>query len=150
MKDSALNNKQKKFVEEYLKSMNATKAAKNSGYSEKTAYSIGQRLLKNVEIQAAIDSELDAMHEKQKKVFIRAADSAINALIDTVENGRGLARVNAANSLLDRAGHKPIERVQAEVTEVIDGDEVRSKLLEGLLKEMPETPDRETHSETES
>ena len=39
------------FVDEYLVDLNATQAAIRAGYSEKTAYSIGQRLLKNVEVQ---------------------------------------------------------------------------------------------------
>ena len=42
--------RQEKFMEEYIMLDNATQAAKNAGYSEKTAYSQGQRLLKNVEI----------------------------------------------------------------------------------------------------
>lgn len=45
-----MTHKQKKFISEYLKTGNATEAAKFAGYSEKTAYSAGQRLLKNVEI----------------------------------------------------------------------------------------------------
>ncbi|MBC6109944.1 terminase small subunit [Pedobacter fastidiosus] len=45
-----MTHKQNKFISEYLKSGNATEAAKFAGYSEKTAYSAGQRLLKNVEI----------------------------------------------------------------------------------------------------
>ncbi len=46
-----MNNRQQLFCEEYLKDLNATKAAIRAGYSEKTAYSQGQRLLKNVEIK---------------------------------------------------------------------------------------------------
>lgn len=46
--------KQKKFADFYIESGNATEAAKKAGYSEKTAYSIGQRLLKNVEVSAYI------------------------------------------------------------------------------------------------
>jgi len=44
--------KQKLFADLYLTSSmgNATDAAKRAGYSQKTAYSIGQRLLKNVEV----------------------------------------------------------------------------------------------------
>ncbi len=41
-------------MHEYLIDLNATQAAKRAGYSEKTAYSQGQRLLKDVEIQATI------------------------------------------------------------------------------------------------
>lgn len=46
-----MNDKQKKFAELYAANPNATEAAKGAGYSEHTAYSQGQRLLKNVEVQ---------------------------------------------------------------------------------------------------
>src|ERR1017187_4042453 len=49
-----LNEKQQIFVREYLLDRNATRAAIAAGYSQKTAYSAGPRLLKNVEIQAEI------------------------------------------------------------------------------------------------
>lgn len=52
---------QKKFAAEYLKDCNATQAAIRAGYSQKTAYSIGQRLLKNVEIRNAIDTNLESI-----------------------------------------------------------------------------------------
>ena len=48
-----LNDRQQLFVTEYVKDMNATKAAERAGYSKRTAYSQGQRLLKNVEIKKA-------------------------------------------------------------------------------------------------
>ena len=47
----SLNEKQKAFCEHYAACLNATEAAKRAGYSEKTAYSIGQRLLKKAEIK---------------------------------------------------------------------------------------------------
>lgn len=40
-----------KFIEEYLITLNATKAAMLAGYSKKTAYSIGAGLLKEKEIK---------------------------------------------------------------------------------------------------
>lgn len=60
-----LNLKQKSFADYYIENGgNATDAAKRAGYSEKTAYSMGCRLLKKVEIlgyiaerQQAIDSQ---------------------------------------------------------------------------------------------
>ena len=45
-----MNHRQKAFCEAYVRSGNATEAAKSAGYSPKTAYSHGQRLLKNVEV----------------------------------------------------------------------------------------------------
>lgn len=53
-KQSKLTEKQKRFCEEYLIDLNATQAAIRAGYSKKTAYSMGQRLLKNVEVQKYI------------------------------------------------------------------------------------------------
>ena len=49
-----LTEKQQRFVSEYLVDLNATQAAVRAGYSRKTAYSMGQRLLKKVEVQEAI------------------------------------------------------------------------------------------------
>lgn len=57
---SGLNDRQRIFVEEYLIDRNATQAAIRAGYSQKTAYSIGQRLLKKVEIQEAIKKRTEA------------------------------------------------------------------------------------------
>lgn len=53
--------KQKRFAEEYLVDCNATQAAIRAGYSEKTAYSAGQRQLKNVEVKTYIDEQLAQM-----------------------------------------------------------------------------------------
>lgn len=50
----ALTPKQERFVAEYLIDLNATQAAIRAGYSARTAYSQGQRLLKHVEVAAAI------------------------------------------------------------------------------------------------
>lgn len=47
----ALNGRQVQFYKEYLVDSNATQAAIRAGYSKKTAYSQGQRLLKHVEGQ---------------------------------------------------------------------------------------------------
>jgi hypothetical protein len=46
--------RRQRFVQEYLIDCNATAAAKRSGYSAHTAYSQGQRLLRDVEVAAAI------------------------------------------------------------------------------------------------
>lgn len=54
-----LTTKQRLFVEAYLANPNATEAALKAGYSKKTAYSQGQRLLKNVEIAARLEKRLD-------------------------------------------------------------------------------------------
>ena len=65
-----LTPKQQRFVEEYLIDLNATQAAIRAGYSEKTARSIGQRLLTNVDIQKAIE---DAQSKRAEQTQIDAA-----------------------------------------------------------------------------
>ena len=52
------------FISNYLVTFNATTAAIKAGYSSKTAYSIGNRLLKNVEVKAAIDCRLAEMQSR--------------------------------------------------------------------------------------
>jgi len=50
--------KQKRFCQEYLIDLNATQAAIRAGYSEKTAYSMGQQLLKKLETKKYIEQQL--------------------------------------------------------------------------------------------
>lgn len=54
MADEKLTPKQKRFCEEYLKSANASEAAKKAGYSLKTAPFIGAENLKKPQISAYI------------------------------------------------------------------------------------------------
>lgn len=57
--------KQKAFADNYIISGNATDAAKKAGYSEKTAYSQGNRLLKNVEVLAYIQQRTAPIEQKR-------------------------------------------------------------------------------------
>lgn len=61
-----MTHRQELFIQEYLNSLNATQSAIRAGYSPKTAYSIGQRLLKNVEVLQAINT---AMNEKKSALI---------------------------------------------------------------------------------
>jgi phage terminase small subunit len=56
---AGLTPKQSIFVKEYLIDLNATQAAIRAGYSEKTAYSIGEENLKKPVIAAAIQEAMD-------------------------------------------------------------------------------------------
>ena len=66
---SVLTPKQQAFVAQYLVDLNATQAAIRAGYSAKTAYSQGQRLLKHAEIQKAI---AEAQSERAERIKIDA------------------------------------------------------------------------------
>ena len=51
-----LTPKQELFVSEYLKTGNATEAAKRAGYSERTAGASAAQLLKNINVSRAIEA----------------------------------------------------------------------------------------------
>ncbi len=64
-----MNARQSAFVNEYLIDLNATQAAIRAGYSAKTAYSQGERLLKNAEVAAAVSA---AQAERSQRTRINA------------------------------------------------------------------------------
>lgn len=72
-----LNPKQARFVDEYLVDLNATQAAIRAGYSKKTAGQIGERLLRKVEVQAALAERMKAREHRteitQDKVLAELA-----------------------------------------------------------------------------
>lgn len=94
-----LSNKQRIFVEEYLVDLNATQAAIRAGYSERTAYSAGQRLLKNVEIQRAVAA---AQAKRARRVEV-TQDYVINNLVEIVE------RTMQRRPVTDRKGEQIID-----------------------------------------
>jgi phage terminase small subunit len=68
------------FVEAYLVSWNATRAALAAGYSAKTAYSQGSRLLKNVEVRALISLRMQEMAMDADEVLARLSDHARSSI----------------------------------------------------------------------
>jgi hypothetical protein len=83
----ALNNKQKVFIAEYLKDFNATQAAIRAGYSERTAYSQGHRLLKHVEVAERISEVIEDRTMKPEEVLLRLGDQARGDMGDFLEIG---------------------------------------------------------------
>jgi phage terminase small subunit len=69
--EKPLTNKQKVFVAEYLRTWNASEAARRAGYSVKTAYAIGSRLLRDVEVKAAIDAAVEQIQMSANEALIR-------------------------------------------------------------------------------
>lgn len=64
-----LTPKQQLFCDEYLIDLNATQAAIRAGYSAKTASSIGEQLLRKLEIQSVLQ---ERMKERQECTRIDA------------------------------------------------------------------------------
>jgi phage terminase small subunit len=72
----ALSNKQKVFIEAYLRSWNATQAAIEAGYSPKSARVIGHENLTKPDISAEIQRRVDEVTLSANEVLARLADHA--------------------------------------------------------------------------
>jgi gp172 (fragment) len=79
-----LNQRQTLFASEYIKLGNGTQAAINAGYSERTASSQSERLLRNVEIKRFIQGEVEKMHDEN----IMDAKEALSILSDIARGKR--------------------------------------------------------------
>lgn len=88
--------KQKRFCEEYLIDLNATQAAIRAGYSEKTAYSIGNENLKKPEVRDYIAALGEQLHNE------RTADIAeVMEYLTSVMRGESTASVVVVESIGD-------------------------------------------------
>ena len=109
----ALNDKQRRFVEEYLVDLNATQAAIRAGYSEKTAGSQAFDLLKKPEIQNAIQ-------EAQKKLSERTQITQERVLAEYAK----IAFLDPRKLFNDEGQIKPISELDDDVAAAIGGIDV--------------------------
>lgn len=110
----ALTAKQARFVAEYLKDLNATKAAERAGYSAKTAHSQGPRLLEHVEVKRALNE-----HSKRRaeRVEIKADD--------VLRELRRLALVDIGEAFDTEGRLKPIHEIPIDVRRAMSAVEVQ-------------------------
>ena len=153
------------FVHAYGETGDATAAAISAGYAPSNAMSQGCRLLSDAKVGPRARAEREKRVQAQQDDFSRqqaalraAADGAIATLADVAkaaprnEEGKpdkahhlgALARVQAAIAILDRAGHKPVERVEqrvewADVTRELGGVDVRT-ILQDALADIADSP----------
>ncbi|KPV42012.1 terminase small subunit [Alicyclobacillus ferrooxydans] len=127
---AGLTRKQQVFVHEYLVDMNATQAAIRAGFSEKTAYSQGSRMLKNVEIQAALEEawrdkirRADINADDVLRLITRAAFADIRQFVEWDNEEQGF-RVRSADSIDGQL----VSEVSEEVRETLMGPITTRKL----------------------
>jgi phage terminase small subunit len=100
--ETTLNIQQLAFIDFYLGAANfhATNAAKMAGYSEKTAYSIGSRLLKNVEVDAEIKRRLMDKAEIEARLNEHARGDLSDLLDDKGKFDLKTAKTSGKSRLL--------------------------------------------------
>jgi len=111
---------QAQFVEFFCLTGNATKAATMAGYSEKTAYVKGCQLKKQFAREIA---------EQTQQMIVDSIPGALSQLKNLAESAQSESvRLGAVKDILDRAGLKPVDRVEQTNIEAQSTDELRREL----------------------
>jgi hypothetical protein len=120
--------KRRRFAEEYVTDLNATQAAKRAGYSKKTAYAQGSRLLKDAEVRAAIEVKLAQKTEKANVTVERIIAGVLRIAERCEVSGRAFNPFAAlkAYELLGK-----YKRCWTDKTELIYDDAINERLEAG-------------------
>jgi phage terminase small subunit len=124
-----LTAKQRRFVDEYLVDLNATKAAIRAGYSHRTARSIGEENLTKPDIAKALDV---AMAQRAERTRI-TADDVIATIEETVR------RCSQTEPVRDARGNVIEGEYTFDAKNVLRGCDLLGRHL-GLFKERPQVP----------
>ena len=120
-----MTDRQEKFVEFYARTGNATKAAANAGYSEKTAKQ------KGYELKRLLSEEIRETIQKHLQDNIPAALYFLSDLADNADSES--VRLAAVRDILDREGLKPVESIETTSIERMSTVEIQRE-LDALLK----------------
>jgi len=111
---------QAQFVEFFCLTGNATKSATMAGYSEKTAYVKGCQLKKQFAREIA---------EQTQQMIVDSIPGALSQLKNLAESAQSESvRLGAVKDILDRAGLKPVEKVEQTNIEAQSTDELKREL----------------------
>ena len=112
-----LNEKQEAFVQHYVLTRNATEAAKAAGYSSKSAYNQGYRLLQDEEVQQRVydaeqemTTDVDVISELENQYSYAKGHGHTNSAIKALEI---LSRVRG-----NKTGDGDILNVEKIVTDI--------------------------------
>lgn len=138
MADEKLTPKQRRFCEEYLKSGNATEAAKKAGYKEKAAHSMGAENLRKPAISAYIKRRTD-----EQEAALVADSNEILKFYTAVMRGEVKDQFGMDASLSDRlkAGVSLMKRYAA----ASDRNRTTMEKLDSMLKEFQDAVKSETN-----
>ena len=116
---------QDKFIEHYVLTGNATQSAIHAGYSEKTAK------VKGSQLKAQFTNEI---REATQKLLADKVPAGLRWLSDLAESAESESvRLGAVKALLDRAGLKPVEKIETTTIESMSKEDIERE-LDALLK----------------
>jgi hypothetical protein len=124
-----LNEKQEKFAQAYVLNHNATDAAKSAGYSTRSAYNQGYRLLQEDEVKERIEelsremkTSVDVISEIEDQYAYAKAEGHTNSAIKALEL---LSRVRGnVSDDGNRAGREELTTMIVACLQVLGKEEV--------------------------
>ena len=142
MPKDKLTPKQKKFCDEYLKLGNATQAAKNAGYSEKTAYRSGADNLKVPHILDYINARQEQIASKDiadiEEIMKYLTDVMRGKIKDQFDLDASLSeRTKAAQELLkrnvdDRKMNLELAKLEAQFKDNGSDEDAKDNFMDAL------------------
>ena len=142
MSKDKLTPKQKKFCDEYLKLGNATQAAKNAGYSEKTAYRTGADNLKVPHILDYINARQEQIASKDiadiEEIMKYLTDVIRGKIKDQFDLDASLSeRTKAAQELLkrnvdDRKMNLELAKLEAQFKDNGSDEDAKDNFMDAL------------------
>jgi phage terminase small subunit len=115
-----MTDKQDKFIEEYVRTGNATQSAIYAGYAEKNANVQGHQLKKKFRTEIE-DATYKSLQDKIPQALSWVTNLAQNAESESV-------RLGAIKDILDRAGLKPVEKIETTTIESMSDEEIQREL----------------------
>ncbi|MBZ4373272.1 terminase small subunit [Corallococcus sp. AS-1-6] len=119
-RDQVLTAKQERFVQEYLLDLNATRAARAAGYSERTAESQGSRMLRNVKV---LESVAAAQKARAERVEVKSDDVLRELLL--------IARTDIGDAFSPTGALLPLKQMPAHLRRAISSIEVEQLTVDG-------------------
>lgn len=142
MPKDKLTPKQKKFCDEYLKLGNATQAAKNAGYSEKTAYRTGADNLKVPHILDYINARQEQIASKDIADIEEIMKYLTDVMRGKIKDQFGLdaslsERTKAAQELLkrnvdDRKMNLELAKLEAQFKDNGSDEDAKDNFMDAL------------------
>ena len=116
-----MTEKQDKFIESYVLTGNATRSAIAAGYSEKTAK------VKGYQLKNQLHNEIQKGSPKgYTRIRFLQALSGFLILAEGAESES--VRLGAIKDILDRAGLKPVDKVETTTIDQMSADEIKKEL----------------------
>ena len=100
IKDKTMRQRKEEFVQHFLVTKNATEAAKRCGYSERSSYNQGYRLMNDDEVQKMLAIELAESKERNLKDHDSIIEQLKDEALGNVSGHTAGSRVKALEILM--------------------------------------------------